>query len=63
MYLIKDWFDGITIYCSDGSNLYKYNATMITYLLSSKPLISSPMINQLPSIHSNEFLAFLDDNQ
>jgi WD40 repeat protein len=31
---------------------------MITYLLSSKPLISSQKIDQIPSIHSDEFLAF-----
>ncbi|CAF1262624.1 unnamed protein product [Rotaria magnacalcarata] len=51
------WFDGITLYCSDGNNIYKYNATMLTYLTSSKPFHPSHTIDQIPSLHSNQFLA------
>jgi len=36
--------------------MYKYNATMITYLVSSKPLVSSQIIDQIPRIYSDEFL-------
>jgi hypothetical protein len=58
-----DWFNGITVYCSDGNHLYKYNATMLTYLVASKPFISSKIIDQIPNTHLNEYLTFIDKDR
>ena len=60
---LKAWFDGIVVYCSDGNTLYKYNATMLTYLVSSKPHVLSETIHQIPRTHLDEFLAFTDNDQ
>lgn len=58
---VVDWFDGITIYVSDGSNVCKYNATMITYLLSLKARFPSPIIDEIQEISSsNEYFALTD---
>ncbi|CAF1533025.1 unnamed protein product, partial [Rotaria sordida] len=59
---IANWFDGITIYCSDSNNIYKYNATMLTYLDSSKSFVPSQPIGQILSIHSDQFLTIKDDD-
>ncbi|CAF1109225.1 unnamed protein product [Adineta steineri] len=56
------WFDGITLYCSDKNNIYKYNATMITYLTASKSLVLSQKIHNMPNIYLDQFLTFTDNN-
>ena len=63
LYFIKDWFYGITIYCSDSNNIYKYNATMLTYLVSLKSFVPSQTIGQILSIHSDQFLTIKDDDK
>ncbi len=63
LYFIKGWFDGITIYCSDGNSIYKYNATMLTYLVACKPLFSSQTIHQIPNIQLDHFLTYTDNNE
>ena len=36
---------------------------MLTYLVASKPLVSSQTIHHLPTIHLNEFLTYTDNDQ
>ena len=36
---------------------------MLTYLVSSKPLISSLILHEIPSIHLDQFLTFTDNDQ
>ncbi|CAF4036794.1 unnamed protein product [Adineta steineri] len=55
--------DGITLYCSDGKHLYKYNATMLSCLIASKNLVSSETILQKPNIHLDQFLTYIDNDQ
>ncbi|CAF1291712.1 unnamed protein product [Adineta ricciae] len=52
------WFDGITLYCSDKNSIYKYNATMLTYLHASKSVVPSLSIDHLPKISSDQYLTF-----
>ncbi len=59
----KEHPDGITLYCSDGKNVYKYNATMLSCLVASKHLISSDTILHRPTIHLEQFITYTDDNQ
>ncbi|CAF4938848.1 unnamed protein product, partial [Rotaria sp. Silwood1] len=57
-----NWFDGITLYCSDSNYIYKYNATMLTYWMSSKSFVPSQTIGQILSIHSDQFLTIKDND-
>ncbi|CAF1454508.1 unnamed protein product [Adineta ricciae] len=55
--------EGITLYCSDGKDLYKYSATMLSCLVGLKTLVSSEVIRQRPRIHLDRFLTYTDNDQ
>ena len=55
------WFDGITIYCSDGSTISKYNATLLTYLPSHSSMSSLPIEARQCEVHCNAFLVCRTD--
>ncbi|CAF2412412.1 unnamed protein product [Rotaria sp. Silwood2] len=57
-----NWFDGITMYCSDSNYIYKYNATMLTYRILSESFAPCQTVGQILNIHSDEFLTIKDND-
>jgi hypothetical protein len=62
MSLALGWFDGITLYCSDGTNICKYNATMLTYLPLQRSISSLAIETPRCNVHANEFLVCQTDH-